>query len=271
MSDAAEEINATFDDGVDPPAVEQAAPAAPKPPPEQVPEEKEPEKKAVEFTPEQQEKFNAEIARKVAKQREAERQFAEEKARREELERKIAEYEAPVRPDIPPLPDPYDTDYAQRVAYRDAMIAKAAQYDAQQAAIVAQKEHAKRQAWEAEQQRLRDSVQTYSSTAEKLGITAQELAAAGATVAQFGIADDLAKHILADEHGPAITLFLGNNPLELDKVARMSPIQAAIYLETEVKPRAKKPAPVIAPPPIESPKGSGISENEAYLKGVTFD
>lgn len=241
--------------------------------PHETAEEKAPE---VDNTPEpfsekQQAKFNEEIARKVAKQREAERKA---QALEEELaatKARVQQYEAPVRPDIPDPPDPYEPDFAQKVAYRDALIARAAQFDGQQAYMRHQEQQQAQERIQREQDRLRETVTTYSDTAEKLGISAQELAEAGKSVQAFGINDDLAGHILSDEMGPGITVYLAKNPLELDKLSAMSPLKAAAYIESHIKPNAKRPPPKLAPEPTESVKGSGAREGERGPKGTVYE
>jgi hypothetical protein len=269
MGEAAEELGATFDDGVEnvQETTEQTG-DAPVVPAEATPEAKE-------ETAEAQVKEEDEAAQAIRdaafKAREAKREAAAEKERREELERKLQQYEAPVRPDIPPPPDPYDQDFQQRVAHRDALIAQAARWDAQQAYVQQQAQADAQARWQAEQDKLRATVTAYSGTADKLGITASELSQAGQAVAQFGIHDDLAQHILTDEQGPSITVYLSKNPLEMDKISNMSPIKAAAYIESHVKPKAVKPPPQLAPEPVESLKGSGVPENESHMKGVTME
>jgi hypothetical protein len=269
MGEAAEELGATFDDGVEnvQETTEQKS-DAPVVPAETPPEAKE-------ETAEAQVKEEDEAAQAIRdaafKAREAKREAAAEKERREELERKLQQYEAPVRPDIPPPPDPYDQDFQQRVAHRDALIAQAARWDAQQAYVQQQAQVDAQARWQAEQDKLRATVTAYSGTADKLGITAAELSQAGQAVAQFGIHDDLAQHILTDEQGPSITVYLSKNPLEMDKISNMSPIKAAAYIESHVKPKAVKPPPQLAPEPVESLKGSGVPENESHMKGVTME
>ena len=264
MGDAAEEIGATFDDGVDEP-IEQTAPEVSAPV-----EEAKAEEVAAEAPKEEDEGAQA-IRDAAFKAREAKREAAEIRAKNEELERKLQAYEAPVRPDIPPPPDMYDDGYAQKVAHRDALIAQAARWDAQQSYVQHQAQQAAQERWQAEQDKLRATVTAYSGTADKLGITAAELQQAGQAVAQFGINDDLAQHILTDDHGPSITVYLSKNPLEMDKISLMSPIKAAAYIEANIKPKAVKPPPQLAPEPIPSLKGSGVAEKDAWMEGVTME
>lgn len=272
MGEAAAEIGATFDDGVDEPI--QPVAEAPKeaenveiPPVQPVAEEAPTE----EAPKEEAEDENAKAIRDAAfKAREAKREAAEAKRQLEEAQRKLQEYEAPVRPDIPPPPDPYDDNFAQKVAHRDALIAQAARWDQQQAFVQQQAQQAKQEEFNRQQEKLRETVTAYSGTAEKLGIAAHELQQAGMTVAQYGINDDIANHILTDELGPSITVYLAKNPLEMDKLSVMSPIKAAAYIEANIKPKARKPPPTLAPEPIPSLKGSGMPEKDDTF-GATFE
>jgi hypothetical protein len=222
------------------------------------------------FSEKQQAKFNEEIARKVAKQREAERKATQLEQEAEALRLKVQQYEAPVRPDIPPPPDPYDEGFSEKVRYRDAMIARQAQFDAHQAYLQQQQAVIQQQRQQAEQDKLRTTVTTYSEKAEKLGISAQELAQAGQIVAAYGISNEVAEHILNDEQGPAITRYLAKNPLEMDKVMGMTPLKAAVYIESTIKAAAKSPQ-KMAPEPTETLRGSGAREKERGPKGATFE
>lgn len=237
-------------------------------PPEAAPA---PEEQPVTFDERQQAKFNEEIGKKVAKQREAERLANEERERREAAERKLAELQAPVRPDIPPIPDPYDSDFQAKAAHRDAMIAKAAQYDAQIAWQRQQAEQARQQEAMKAQQALQQTAVSYAEKASKLGVQPQELQQAGAAVAQYGVNDRLANRILRDDRGPEITVFLSRNFQELETLNSMEPEDAAVYLETVIKPRAKRQPPTLAPAPPEPLRGSGSPEGQRGPEGVIYE
>jgi len=248
-----------------PPAGDTAEPVKPQ---EDAPAETE-AKKIPPLTAEQQEAVNEAIGKKVAKQREAERQAQEIQQQLAEAQRRLQQYEAPVRPDIPPPPDPYEDNFAEKVAHRDAMIAKAAQYDGQIAWQRQQEQQLQQQAAAAEQERIRGVVSAYSETANKLGITADELKIAGAQIAQI-VPDRLAMRILADPSGPEITTYLARNIAEADKMARMSPEDAAVHLEMVVKPKAKRPAPKLAPEPSERLSGASMQESQRGPRGTTY-
>lgn len=238
-------------------------------PPEAPPEAQKEEEK-VTFSPEQQEIMNREIGKKTAKLREVERQAEEERQRIEQLQQKVAEYEAPVRPDIPPPPDPYDDDYEASQKARDAAIAQAAAFDARMEAVQAQNQKAMQDYQEAQSKKIIESVQTYAGRADKLGIKPDELQIAGNKVAAFGIQDDLAQHILNDEMGPNITMYLSDNVQELEAINGMTPLQAAAYIETNVKPKATR-EPVAPPPePPELVAGKGF-QAERGPPGVQYE
>lgn len=255
----------------DPPLTEVAEPADPEQ--EATPEpEKKPKATAenkVEFTPEQQVVFDQAIGKKTAKAREAERRAEEAERRAEEAQRKLEQFNAPVHRDVPPYPDSYESDFQDKLKQREAVIAHNARVDwemqqRQQQDQVAQQAKAQR-----EQAALQETVATYTQQAAKLGITQDRLAQAGASVAQFGIHNDLVTHILADDHGPAITVYLADHPLELEQVASLSPLQAAAYIEREVKPKMRKK---VDPPPAPVPtlKGSGVPEKDRGVSGSRY-
>ena len=253
----------------DPPLTDVEEPA---PEPEAPKEPEKPEastEKKVEFTPEQQAVFDHAISKRTAKTREAERRAEEAERWAEEAQRQLAQFNAPVHRDVPPMPDPYDQDFQTKLQQRDAILAHNARVDFHQEQLRQQDQVAQQQKAQREQAALQESVATYTQQAAKLGITQDRLAQAGASVAQFGIHNDLVTHILADDHGPAITVYLADHPLELEQVASMSPLQAAAYIEREVKPKMRKK---VDPPPAPVPtlKGSGIPEKDRGVAGSTY-
>ena len=245
--------------------------AAPEVKPETKEEALEPEAKKAPppLTPEQQESVNEAIGKKVAKQREAERQAQEYQAQLAEAQKRLQQYEAPVRPDIPPPPDPYEDNFAQKVAHRDAMIAKAAQFDAEINWRNTQEQQRQQQIAAEERAKVVKTVGTYSEVATKLGITSEELAEAGSKIAPY-VPDRLALRILNDASGPEITTFLAKNLVELDKVTRMSPEDGAVYLETVIKPAAKRPTPKLAPEPTDKLSGASMKESGRGPKGAQY-
>ena len=254
----------------DPPLTDVEEPAAPEPDAPEEPEKSEAStEKKVEFTPEQQAVFDQAIGKKTAKAREAERRAEEAERRAEEALSRLAQFNAPVHRDVPPYPDPYESDFQDKLKQREAVIAHNARVDWEMQQRQQQDQVAQQQKAQREQAALQETVATYTQQAAKLGITQDRLAQAGASVAQFGIHNDLVTHILGDDHGPAITVYLADHPLELEQVASMSPLQAAAYIEREVKPKMRKK---VDPPPAPVPtlKGSGITEKDRGVAGSTY-
>ena len=252
----------------DPQEPEQEAEATEEKEPEQAAAQ-EPEKEPVVFSDEQQEIFNKEIAKKVAKLRETERQLEDERRAKEELASKI---KPELPPNVPDLPDPFDDDYADKIRAREEAIAQTAIWNAQQGI---KEEQARREA-EADAQRQRqeenEKVKTYSERAEKIGIAPEKLQAAARQVNAVGIGDDIARFILSYEQGPAITVYLSENPLEHEKINELDPISAGIYINEVIKNKAmaSREKTTTPPAPVDTPSGIGAQPGTGDM-AITFE
>ena len=190
------------------------------------------------FDEQQQQVFDKAIADKVYKLREKEREAEELKQRLQSLEQRMPKQE---RPSVPKEPDPYalsDQESQQQLRMRDEAIARQAAFDAQQRFQQQEAERLQQERLMREQEALNEKVATYSQRAVQLGISNEELQAAGNAVASFGIADDVVNYILEDDLGPAITKYLSQNVTELDTIRAMSPAQAAVRIATHVREKA---------------------------------
>lgn len=226
----------------------------------------------VKFDDDQQAKFNKEVGKKVAKQREAER-------RADEAERKLAEKEAadaqqsmPPRPEIPPVPDPFDDKYEELLAARDESIKEAAAYDAVTAEREKQEQEAVRGRMDEAVEKQMKVVGDYTERAETLGIASEDLTRAGNEVAKVGMDGDLVAYLLEDDQGPNVTMYLADNLTEVEKINQMSVTKAAVYIENTVKPLAMKRKGAKQPPaPTSTPRGSGMPEGKRGPKGATYE
>lgn len=275
-----EALNITFDDGeeeVTEPMLEEA-PESPDAPEEQEAEDKpeeqeEAEEGKIEFTPEQQAKVD-EIARKAASRNlDKLREIDEERQR---LSQQLEQFQSrqqqdPQRPNIPPVPDPFSDDFEQKMQEREQAIQEAVRYDTFQQLSQQQAEQQARAQQQQQQEALEKTVTSYNNRAKKLGIKADELAVAGRQIAAVGMAPELVEHLLNDQQGPSVTVYLANNLDELDKIHSMSPIQAAIYMETQVKPKAAARRKPVAPEPTDSPRGSGLPEKLPGSEGILYE
>ncbi len=244
----------------DPGAAPPTAPATP----EQVPE----------VTPpaETDEQKQARIAKETFENRSAKRKVQE--LERELAELKNAQSQKP-RPEIPALPDPLATneqDFNRARETREEAIRQAALYDANQLAIQDQQRATERARQLERQEALNKAVDSYSKRAVQLGVKTEELRDAGNMVQQFVTDLGVTEMILNDEQGPLITKYLSQNVAEMEAVANMTPINAAIYIASVVKPKAAslKPKVSCAPDPIERP-GSSVLPRDYGVEGATFE
>jgi hypothetical protein len=225
------------------------------------------------FDEQQQQVFDKAIADKVFKLREKEREAEQLKQRLENLEQQIPKQE---RPNVPKEPDPYalsDQEYQRQLRMRDEAIARQAAFDAQQRYQQQEAQRLQQEQLMKEQEALNEKVSTYSQRAVQLGISNEELQAAGNAVASFGIADDVVNYILEDDLGPAITKYLSQNVTELDTIRAMSPAQAAVRIATHVREKAAalKPKVNAAPDPVEQPAKAGVAPKARGPKGAIFE
>ncbi len=86
----------------------------------------------------------------------------------------------------------------------------------------------------------------------------------------------LARFLLEADDGPLNVLYLANadNAEDLDKISKMSEVQAAVYIATVVAPKAAslKPKSSNAPDPHYTPRGRAKNVQEySNLEGATFE
>ncbi len=209
----------------------------------------------------------------------AEKAFETRQAQREkkELERKLEEIQAQApkeqRPDLPALPDQYDDDYETRIRERDQALIAQAQFDARQRLTQERQQQAEFDRQQQAQQKRYDSVAEYSKRATSLGVTTEELQAAG-TRLQGMVSSDVESYILDSDKGPLMTKYLAANPLELDTLNQLNPMQAAVYLETQVKSKAEQYGQkkvTSAPDPTDTLSGGGAAPKNRGPSGAKFE
>jgi len=240
---------------------------------ESSPDSGESQKQKVVFSEEQQRIFDQAIAEKTLKFREAERKAQALEREREELLQRMPKEE---RPQVPEMPDPFaitDEEYKRAVIERDEQLKKAAAFDAQQRYLQEQQMQLAEEEQRKQQEAFNSKIETYATRATQMGIKPEELQVAGATVSNFGIQNDLVNFIIEDDQGPLITKYLSQNLMELEAIRSLSPMEAAIKIATDIKPKvaALKPKVNQAPEPVETPQGAGISPKPKGPKGATFE
>jgi len=235
------------------------------------PDDEDDQPKKVTFTPEQQKVFDNEISRKVAKLRETERENQRLAQQLQEIQAKLPK---DARPEIPPVPDPWDAEYEAKLQARDEAMAAAIRYDQQQEFVTQQQQYVEFQQRQQQIDHLQQAAVTYTERATKqYGINPQDLQAAGQAIVQSGGIDHgLELFILDDEAGPAYTMYLARNPLELEKVREMNPTRAAVYLAKEIGPKLVSRNRQQPPPPARTaPRSGGGAQAKRGPKGVTYE
>lgn len=223
----------------------------------------------VEFTPEQQEVFDKAINKKVYEAREAQRKAEEAERLRQEAEERLRAAQEPQRPSVPPKPDdPFAPDYDEQVnAWAESLAAQKA-YDERVAVAHQQREMAQYQAQQEAERAMQQKTAEYFDRGSKLGLAQADLNQASATLNQFGISPEVGQHLMGDDRGPEMAVYLANNLAELEQVSQMTPMQAAVHLETVVKQKAMRPSPQLTPPPAKVAAGAGAP---AVEDGITLE
>ena len=188
-------------------------------------------------------------------------QFKEQERRADALQQQLDQLNASQQPEdivIPEVPDAFDENVDELTAARDAAITKRAQQQAQNSVLQAQQLQYDQQLQAQQQQVLAEKSTAYAAKAKDLGVNQEELQQAGNTIAQY-ISMDVAHVILDDPEGPLISKYLASNPVELDNLSRMAPVQAALHIERTIKTKAQalKPKKSSTPTPPSDIVGSG--------------
>lgn len=237
---------------------------------EQVVEQKtEAEIKADEETV-KQEAINKAINKKHFETQQAKRELDTANKRIAEFESIERERTAAQVENIPPMPDPFDDYYNEKVKQRDEALIKQANFDSQNQTFQQQQQFQQQQDQQQKQVKLQESMNSYSKKATKLGIKQDELQSAANAVAQYGLSDDLVMHILADSDGPLITKYLAANPQDGIELAQMSPFMVGSFLDGikqktgELKPKITK-----TPNPGDNLKGKGAAPSDSKYKNIS--
>lgn len=277
MSEAAEQL-----EELDiPPEGEEAPPETPEAtgeetPPETQAEGEEAKKPRVEFSEDQQRIMDERIGAKAIKAREADRRAEEAERRAAEIQAELDKLKAPTRPEVPDFPDrlDFDTDqdYIAAVVKRDEAVTAQAQYDANVASQQAAQQRAIEQEQQQTAQELRQINDAFMERSEKVGFKFEEVDAAAGVVGDYGLHPAVGLHILKSDNGPDLTMYLAKRPMELEKIASMDPIDAGIYIASEVVPKAieARPGPKVPPAPVETETGAGLPADDGGPDGATY-
>jgi len=209
-------------------------------------------------------------------------QMQEERRKREAVEAELQKLKEEfnriakpqTKPEIPPMPDQFDPNYDLLIATRDRAIIESAKWDV----VAAEKANKEREALETKQKKeagiINAKISKYSANVVKYGLDPVEIQEDEKIVTSFGLSYDLRMHLLDDPNGPLLVKYLANNPTELDNIASMSPMQAAIRISNVLTPEAQKLRPKTSgtPDPSKPLDGRGVGDRiDPLIKGATFE
>lgn len=214
-------------------------------------------------------KANDAFNKQYGEKKQLERDLAQEREKLARFEQDERDRQAALVGNIPDIPDPFDDDFDFKVRAREQALIAQANFNAQNQYHLQQQQNSQHQAAQAKQQQVHDSMASYSKKALDLGIDQNELQAAGNTVANYGLSDDLVMHILADSDGPLITKHLAANPQDGYKLASMSPYEVGTFLgDVKKKAGALKPRTSSAPNPATNLRGNGADPSKTKYKNL---
>lgn len=196
------------------------------------------------------------------------REKMEAKEEAERLQRELEKFKQTQEPEIPPMPDPFDDNYEDKVRQRDEALALKARRDAEQQVLAERRQ-------QEQLAQMQATVSGYAEKATKLGLDQTEWQQNLQVAGQYIQSDDLGMAILSDPEGPLLTQYLAQNPMDAINLNQLNPYQAAQFIETQVRPKARelKPKTTQAPPPPTQVKSTGanIDESDPFLQGATFE
>ena len=240
-------------------------------------EEEQPSDLAPDSEPEHEEnteepKFNQEAVKKVINRKHYEAQEA--KRELEEAKRQLQQYQQQGNynnePSVPAKPDPFDDDYDAKMQQYEQAIEQRGRWRYEQEFTQRQQQQAQQQAQYEQQRKMQESAQRFMESAKSYGITQEELVSAGQTVESYGLNTDLQMHFLSDPDGALMVKHLAANPSDVVTLSQMSPYQAGVYIEQNLRPKAKqlKPKNTNAPPPNKRVSGGNVDPELGKYKHI---
>jgi len=224
-----------------------------------------------------QEAVNKKINKLYSEKKQAEEKATQESAKRAELEAKLEELTKTKLPDIPPLPDVLDPEYTKKLQERDEIIRQHGAVEHEQKLLEDAKKAAVQAELKTDQEYVKTIIDKFDTTTATLKLDKTSVEKSSMVVGSaIPGKTALARFLLESDDGPLNVLYLANadNAQELDKISKMSEVQAAVYIATVVAPKAAslKPKQSSTPDPPYTPRGRAKNVAEyANLEGATFE
>lgn len=176
--------------------------------------------------------------------------------------------------EIPAVPDRYSDTYETDMAKRDEAIAAKSNQDA----VAVRQAEARKEKDEArlagEETALKEKIVAFDANMVKHGLNPVEVKDAVDTILKYGISETFEDILLEDPDGALFSMYLKQNPIELEQMNGMSALQLVNHLNGDIRAKASllKPQTSAAPDPPITLKGGGASEMEdPLLDGAKFE
>ena len=175
---------------------------------------------------------------------------------------------------VPDAPDPYSETFADELAVRDEAIKRKAEVDAQQSIDADRQKQNEAKARNDLEEADREKVASFDKNMVAAGFDSLDVKKAADSVIELGMSNSLQDFVLEDPDGPALVMYLNENPIELEQMSSMSPYSLHNHINSEIRAKASllKPQTSNAPDPPITLSGGGVSElKEPLLEGSKFD
>lgn len=226
-----------------------------------------------EQTQEEQDAIQKAINKKHFEKMQAQR---ERDAALQELERIRAENaQQQQKVEIPPVPDPFDENYGEKLAAREQAIQEKARIEYAEKQQLEQQQNYYLQMQQKKQIEQAEAMNKCYENAQKNGISQDDLNFAAQQLAAGNINAQVAENIVKDDDSALLISYLGGNAQEIDIISQLDPFGAAMYIERNIRPKIRKPKTVSAAkaPPKVVKGGSVESDRSKYpfSAGATFE
>ena len=175
---------------------------------------------------------------------------------------------------VPPVPDRYSDTYDADMATRDDAIARQAEQTAATVTAAAQRKENNEARAAEESTAVNKRVAEFDSNMVTHGLKPEVVKAAVETVIGNGISNDFQDVLLEDKDGPLMVQYLAANPVETERMNRMTPLSLVNHLNGEIRAKALllKPQTSNAPDPPITLEGGGAPETkESWERGAKYE
>ena len=232
------------------------------------------EEKDAQSADKKQDSVEQRIGELTRKRHEAERIAKEREQELRDLRKQLLTNSEPVVPELPDPDDVSQEEFQSALRQREEMIQKRIEWQQQKTQFENEGAEQTRNEQLRQQQELQTIGTAYRQKAATLGVKEEELAQAGNLISQVGLHNDVAMEILRDDVGPLITRHLAQNVSDLLEVSQMSPTQAVLYIERNIKPKVKpagKRTKAVKPPKREKGQSRHSKSKYPLTSGATFE